>query len=29
MVDLAANFTIHATKVGFQKLYILTGKCCP
>ena len=29
MVDLAANFTIHATKIGFQKYYILPGKCCP
>ena len=28
MVDFA-NFTILATKIGFEKLYILPGKCCP
>ena len=29
MVDFAADFTIHAIKIGFQKYYILPGKCCP
>ena len=27
MVDFAASFTIHAIKIGFQKYYILPGKC--
>ena len=29
MVDFAAHCTIHAIKIGFQKYYILSGKCCP
>ena len=28
MVDFAAHFTILAIKIGFQKYYILPGKCC-
>ena len=27
MVDFAVHFTIHAIKIGFQKYYILPGKC--
>ena len=27
MVDFAAHFTIHTIKIGFQKYYILPGKC--
>ena len=27
MVDFAAYFTIHTIKIGFQKYYILPGKC--
>ena len=27
--DFVTNFTIQATKIGFQKYYVLPGKCCP
>ena len=27
MVDFAAHFTFHAIKIGFQKYYVLPGKC--
>ena len=27
MVDFAAHLIIHAIKIGFQKSYILPGKC--
>ena len=29
MVDFVAKCSIHAIKIGFQKYYILPGKCCP
>ena len=29
MVDFVAQCSIHAIKIGFQKYYILPGKCCP
>ena len=29
MVDFAAHCTIRTSIIGFQKYYILPGKCCP